>query len=271
MLELTVRGIGWWSSGVPDWPSACAAFADDARWPAAVATRPAPALMPANERRRAPDTVLLALTVAEQACAAAGVDPRTLPSVFASTYGDLAISDYMCATLADDPAQLSPTKFHNSVHNAPSGYWSIVTGAMAPTTSLCGYRATFAAGLLEAATQSADTGDAILLAAYDIAGTGPMAEVVASSLPFGCALVLCAGSDGPGSRLRLAARAVANDTRSDDDRGVGDAPAGVAELRARNPIAADALPLLLALGRATTTRRALPLSAGLELAIEAQP
>lgn len=269
MRELTVRGIGWWSPGVADWPSAGAALADGTTWPAAPAARPAPGLMPANERRRAPDSVLLALTVAEQACAAAGADPRILPSVFASTYGDLAISDYMCATLADDPAQLSPTRFHNSVHNAPSGYWSIATGAMAPTTSLCGYRATLAAGLLEAATQIGDTGDSILLAAYDIAGAGPMAEVVASSLPFGCAFVLCA--DGVGPRLRLVTRTVTDGVPAAGDPGIGDAPAGLAELRTRNPIAADALPLLMALGRATPMRYALPLSAGLELAIEVRP
>ena len=48
-------------------------------------------------------------------------------------------------------AQLSPTRFHNSVHNAPAGYWGIATGAHGPhRLRLCAYDASFAAGLLEA-------------------------------------------------------------------------------------------------------------------------
>src|SRR3546814_16767116 len=61
---------------------------------------------------------------------AAGRDPASLPSVFASTHGDLPIMDYMCATLASEPRTISPTKFHNSVHNAAAGYWTIGSGCM---------------------------------------------------------------------------------------------------------------------------------------------
>src|SRR5690606_29192269 len=115
--------------------------------------KPSPQLLPANERRRAPDSVALALEVAQHACAAAGRDPAVLPSVFASTHGDLAITDYMCQTLAEAPAQVSPTRFHNSVHNAAAGYWTIGTGCHAPATALSAYRASFAQGLLEAVAQ----------------------------------------------------------------------------------------------------------------------
>ena len=38
----------------------------------------------------------------------AGRDPATLPSVFASTHGDLTITDTICATLAADPRAMSP-------------------------------------------------------------------------------------------------------------------------------------------------------------------
>ena len=55
------------------------------------------------ERRRAPDTVALALEVAAAAIAASGRDATDLPCVFASAHGDLAINDYMCSTLASDP------------------------------------------------------------------------------------------------------------------------------------------------------------------------
>ena len=40
-----------------------------------------------------------------------------------------------CArTLASAPTLLSPTKFHNSVHNAAAGYWTIGTGCMEAST-----------------------------------------------------------------------------------------------------------------------------------------
>lgn len=197
LTRVAVAGIGLWAPGAESWQQACAllaAGADDpaggTAWPPAEGRRPAPALIPANERRRAPATVLLAVTVAEEACRAAGVDPAGLASVFASRYGDLDIIDYMCRTLAEDPALMSPTRFHNSVHNAASGYWSIATGARAATTATAAGAATFAHGLLEAASQARDSGAPVLLVAYDIAGTGPVGEMVEASAPFACALLL---------------------------------------------------------------------------------
>src|SRR3546814_3866786 len=80
---------------------------------------------------------------------AAGRDPASLPSVFASTHGDLPIMDYMCATLASEPRTISPTKFHNSVHNAAAGYWTIGSGCMHASTAVSAFDASFAQGLVE--------------------------------------------------------------------------------------------------------------------------
>src|SRR5690606_20828188 len=106
--------------------------------------------------------VAVALEVALAACQASGRDPASLPSVFASSQGDLVIADYMCATLADEPATISPTRFHNSVHNAAAGYWTIGTGAMHPATALSAGDASFAQGLLEAMAQLAGGTEAVL-------------------------------------------------------------------------------------------------------------
>ena len=54
------------------------------------------------------------------------------------------------------PHTISPTRFHNSVHNAAAGYWTIGAGCMQATTALSAYDATFAEGLLEALAQLAD-------------------------------------------------------------------------------------------------------------------
>ena len=77
----------------------------------------------------------------------------------------------------DAPDTVSPTKFHNSVHNAAAGYWTIGQGCMAPSTALSAFSHTFAQGLLEALVNLAAGEPAILLAAYDTGATGPLSSV----------------------------------------------------------------------------------------------
>jgi hypothetical protein len=222
LLELTVAGLAVWNS-----PQG---------------TRPQPTLLAPNERRRAPDTVALALQVAQAACANAGRDPALLPAVFASTYGDLAITDYMCGTLAKAPTQLSPTRFHNSVHNAAAGYWSIATGCRQPYCALGAGAYTFAAGLFAAALQVCADETDVLLVAYDIDARGPLAQVTHSRGMLGVALVLGASHERNPSRLQLAVTAAAQ---------AGGAPAA-------NAMAA-CLPLIAALESRVEAALSLPL------------
>ena len=114
--------------------------------------------------------------------------------MFTSTQGDLPITDYMCATLRDEPRTISPTKFHNSVHNAAAGYWTIGNGCMAPATALSAYDASFAEGLLEALVQVATGSEAVLLAGYDTHATGPLGGIARSQGLLGAALLLSNGS-----------------------------------------------------------------------------
>jgi hypothetical protein len=117
--------------------------------------------------------------------------------VFTSTHGELSITDYMCATLADDPRAISPTRFHNSVHNAAAGYWTIGAGAHVPATAITAGPYSFAQGLLEALVQLHAGEEAVLLVAYDGSASGPLAEPAPSEGLLGAALVLsrvaCAG------------------------------------------------------------------------------
>jgi hypothetical protein len=158
--------------------------------------RPQPSILPPNERRRAPDTVAVALEVAQAACANAGRDPAQLPMVFASTYGDLAITDYMCSTLATAPTTLSPTRFHNSVHNAAAGYWSIATGCHQPYTALAPAGTPFANGLFAAALQVCAERTDVLFVAYDIDARGAQAQIAHSQGFLGVALVLTGNGSG---------------------------------------------------------------------------
>jgi hypothetical protein len=149
-----------------------------------------------TERRRAPDTVAVALEVASRACESAALPPAELASVFASTHGDLAISDYMCATLASTPTLISPIKFHNSVHNAAAGYWSIGTGSHATYTAISAFEHTFGTGLLETATQVACESRPVLYVAFDIEARGPLGTVAPSRGLLGAAVILAPAESG---------------------------------------------------------------------------
>ncbi|MCW5580966.1 MAG: beta-ketoacyl synthase chain length factor [Luteimonas sp.] len=252
-LTASIEGIGFWASGIPSWQAA-RDFAAGGALPADAPRRPSPQLLAPNERRRAPETVAVALEVALAACAAAGRDPVDLPSVFASTHGDLAITDYMCATLADDPRAISPTKFHNSVHNAAAGYWTIGNGCMRTTTAISAHRATFAQGLLEAMTQLATDTAAVLLVGYDTAATGLLSTVTHSEGLLGGALVLVRDGEGP----RLSA------SLHDGEAPRADGPLS---RRLQHNAMAPMLPLFEALAAGTGTAT-LPAGGGRRLALD---
>jgi hypothetical protein len=222
--------------------------------------RPSPELLPAAERRRAPDTVALALEVATRAVAQSGRRPDELLSVFTSAHGDLAITDHVCSTLAATPLLLSPTKFHNSVHNAASGYWGIATGCLRASTAVSAFDCSFAAGLLEALTQCAAEAAPVLLVGCDVAACGALVSTNDSRGLLAVALVI-APRRGERTRFALDAALVAGATariapRSDAARSLAD-----------NAMA-DALPLFEALARGERAPLALPLSATLALKVQ---
>ena len=75
-----VEGIAFWAPRLPGWDVARAVIRGEQAAPEPPAPRPAPTLLAPTERRRAPDTVALALEVAARACEAAGATPAELPS-----------------------------------------------------------------------------------------------------------------------------------------------------------------------------------------------
>ena len=185
-----INGISFWAPQLPGWDVAAAVLRGSAQVPTVAQKRPSPELLPPAERRRAPDTVAVAAEVAMRACTAAAVDPAGLASVFSSVHGDLAITDYMCETLARTPLLVSPTRFHNSVHNAAAGYWCIATGCHAPYITVSAFGHSFAMGLLEAFAQIASDGVPVLYVAYDIEACGPLAAMAPSRGLLGAGLVL---------------------------------------------------------------------------------
>jgi hypothetical protein len=201
MMQVAVSGLGLCGPGLPGWQASRAGLAGLALYIAADTIIPAPALLPPTERRRAVGTVRLALAVGSEALA--DVDPAGIATVFTSSGGDGETVHSILEVLASDERAVSPTRFHNSVHNAPAGYWSIATGSRAPTTSLCAYDASFAMGLLEAAAQVVTQRRPVALIAYDLPYPAPLAAVRKLGPAFGVTLLLSPEAVNPLALLQL--------------------------------------------------------------------
>jgi hypothetical protein len=190
MMRIHLEGIGIHAPGLAGWEQAGAVLAGRAAYDPQPPARLAPALLPPDVRRRTTEHIRLAVEVASQAVAQAQRDAARLHSVFASSESDGAITHNICEEVARETPEVSPTRFHNSVNNAPAGYWCMATGARGPSTSLAGFDATFAMGLLEAACQLHTEAEAVLLVAHDTPLPEPLNGVRPMTAAFGLGLVL---------------------------------------------------------------------------------
>ena len=257
-LQVHVLGVGVYGPGLSGWQQSIDVLAGRAPLTLAPISLPPPEALPAAERRRAGLTIKLSFAAGFDAIRQAGADPATLRSVFTSTGGDCDTCHTILETLASSDRAVSPTRFHNSVHNAPSGYWSIATGCRATSTSLCAYDGSFAAGLLEAASQIASAQEPCLLLAYDSPYPPPLGSVRKISHPFGVGLVL---SPTPGT---ASATITLNLGRGDATRMADPA---LETLRHTVP-AARCLPLLQHLARGSSGRATLDYLDGLSLDVD---
>lgn len=247
-MTLGVRGIGFAAPGLIGWPAARACLTGETAYRAEPLPRLTPEGLPANERRRLSTTMRLALTVAGEAMTAAETDPASTLTVFASANGDGDIIHSICEELARPEPAVSPTQFHNSVHNAPAGYFSIAAHAMTPYTAVSAHDGSFAAGLLEAAAL-AHEGAPVLLTVYDRPLPMSLGETRPSHDAFACALLLHQTDEDANISLTLS-------LAGDEAESTLDEP-GLEKLRAGNP-AARALPLLERLAHRTPGRVCLP-------------
>ena len=202
MLHLKVSGIGLLGPGLVDWANGQLLLCTPSLWQAAATVVPAANRLPATERRRAGTVVKASIVVADQALGASGLDPADLPTVFCGSSGDPLNCHLLCEALAAPERLVSPTRFTNSVHNAPAGYWHIATQSRAASTSLAAFDASFAAGLLEAAVQCLATRAPVLLVACDVPYPEPLHTVRPVADVFAVALLLGPAS-APGRKLSL--------------------------------------------------------------------
>lgn len=176
------------------WPAGARVLAGEAAFTPAGIPRPAVNLLPPAERRRCAPSVAWALAVAQEAVTQSGLDAGAFAVVFTSSDGDGDIVHRLCTALATPAAAVSPTDFHNSVHNAATGYWSIGAHSQAASTALCAYDDSFAAGLLEAACQIAIEARPALLVAVDLPYPPPLAPHRPVAHGFAVALALEPGT-----------------------------------------------------------------------------
>lgn len=248
--------------GFADWPSAAAVLSGAAQYVAASTVLPPPLCLPPAERRRTGGVVKLALAIGFEATTRADIDRRTLPTVFASSGGDGPNCHEICLALASSDRQLSPTRFHNSVHNVGAGYWSIAAEATATANVVCAFDASFGAGLLEALVQMTVERTAILLLAYDTQYPAPLYNKRPIPDAFGIALVL-----SPDARASALAKLTMKLTEHDADLMIEPQM----EAMRRSIPAARSLPLLQKLARRQAGRVILDYLENVRLALEVDP
>ena len=223
---------------------ACAVLTGAAAYVRADNAAPPSGLLPPAERRRATPSTRFALTAAQQALTHAALDATAVPAVFGSSSGNPDIIHDICAMLAAGDYQISPTKFHNSVHNAASGYYSIAVASHRAVTSLCALDGTATAALLETAVQAIAADSPVLMVCYDLPYPFPLSEARPTIDAWSLALVLAPPKFE---------RAVAQITLMDG--------AGSAAEHAADTVLVD--PLLESIRLGNPTARMLPLFAAL--------
>ena len=261
-LTAYIEGIGLLGPGLAGWTSGQAVLGGQQPYQPHQTVLQPPALLPAAERRRSGAIVKLTLATGLEAIAAAGLDAASLPSVFASSGGDGENCHAICEMLASDDRQISPTRFHNSVHNAAAGYWSIATGAMTSSSVLSAFDASFGAGLLEALNQVVVDNTRSVLLACDTAYPEPLYSTRPIPDALGIALVLA-----PQRSAQALAQITVSLTDADANR-LGDV--ALEALRVGIP-AARGLPLLRAIALRQDQRVVLDYLDGTRLAVKVAP
>ena len=259
MIPVFVEAVGLAAPGLPSWQESRATLRGEAVFAAAPLSPHTPAMLPLNERRRATPVVKLAFRAAEDALQGTSLPAANFATVFASSDTELAIMHRICVALAATPRLISPTDFHNSVHNAAAGYWSIAVGARTASTSISAYDGTFAAGLVEARSQVLVDGCDALLVAFDLPGPEPLYTARSMAHPAAAALVL--------TRQRTARSMAAMVCNSTSAAETELEEIALERLRLGNP-AARALPLLQALALQRFGSVVLPSGLGANLGVE---
>jgi hypothetical protein len=196
MRPIYVRGAGLWAPG----------FADVSAWRSGSADpsveRPRCAIVDARLKRGSSRFANMLGEVTEQAASQAGLDLKTVPTVYGSSLGEIETMVMLLRMLYEEEGKLSPNRFKNSVHNAVSGLVSIAAGNTAFSTAIAGGDRSFETSLLEAWAYLEVEGGSIVLAVGDDRPPVPLDQLGGhDALALGFALSVEPPSEGPRARL----------------------------------------------------------------------
>ncbi|WP_019895154.1 beta-ketoacyl synthase chain length factor [Hydrogenovibrio halophilus] len=258
-MKVYLQTIGLQAPGLEGWEHALPVLQGVQPYQDEPLSRYSPQFLPANERRRTTDTIKLALRTAEDTCRHLSPQARSqLPAVFACVDGDTAISAKMTQAILSDEPMVSPIHFHNSVHNAPAGYWMIGQRNQKAASALSAGEYQLGNSLLETFSQLEEVEPHAMLILYDL----PIDPIIENHqpdiVPFGAGLVLS---------IQPAANALAT---LEMQVKPGSQPSPESEWFGANQ-AAQILPLLQALARQKTASFTYPLSPDLHLSVHLQP
>jgi len=238
MLSVYLQAIGILAPGMADWNEACDVLIHPDKYSPIPVAKKLQTILPANESRRATRVTQLALHAAQQAMTQASHSHCL--QIFSCSNGDLSTFHQISQALAMAGRPVSPIRFHNSVHNAPAGYWSIATRSQTASTSITAYSDSFSAGLLEAAVQlnasdNTQNRDCVLVC-YDEIPPVPFQAQMPITEEFSCALRLSQNAENALCKMDIS---IGNGTRSLTQL----SSPGLEQLRQANP-QAIILPLL---------------------------
>lgn len=261
-MHVCVIGVGIAGPGLDGWHAAQPVLAGLMKHRPAPTSGAIPSILSAAERRRSSQSARLAIMAAQDALSTGAFKGDELATVFASSDGDGAITHEICDALAGTAREVSPTSFHNSVYNAPAGYWSIATRSRLASTTVCAYDVSFAAGLIEAAAYAMVERQPVMVIASDLPFPDPLHSIRPVEESFAAALLL---SPNPSTRSLMQWEISLEPRRT-----VSDFPQGVPSSLRSNP-AARCLPLLTLLAKGKQETVALEYSDEQDLIVRADP
>jgi len=265
MIEARIAGVGLLGPGLSGWPDARDVFAGNVPFAPTAVEAPTPEGLSPRERRRTSPAVRLALAVAQEAVDDAKDAAKDLPVVFGWAHGDGPVVQRILEELATPERYVSPTDFHNSVHNVAVGYWSIASGSHQSCSCIAAAGDTFPASLLKALAQVQCESRRVLLVVCEVPFLEPLNAVSPVGAPFGVALDLAPAKDSDGlARISAAfephATGAATMPRTEGLRPLWDV----------NP-AARAIPLLEAIARGEAAELRIPYGPNGQLVLSVSP
>lgn len=174
--ELTcyIQAVEVCTPGMMNWQMAKDIFLGHQLYQCTEAVVPCTNMLPARENRRASSTIHLSLHIAEKLQQQAQIEANTWRSVLASSDGDMDIFHYLSQTLSQTEPAISPTLFHQSLHNSAAGCLHIAAKSQQASVSISAGNDTFSAGLLTSMIEVCTASLPVLFVAYNMTSPPPM-------------------------------------------------------------------------------------------------